>query len=116
MLLQNMETKEFFTYASNKYNTARYKIDTYHLFVERAVKLLRCGGLLGFITPNTFLKNIHAEPLRRFLLDDTRLREIMLFNYNVFSQARCGYLCVHHLTRRSERKEPIACVQGGRAI
>ena len=87
VLLQNMETKEFFTYASNKYNTARYKIDTYHLFVERAVKLLRCGGLLGFITPNTFLKNIHAEPLRRFLLDDTRLREIMLFNYNVFSQA-----------------------------
>ena len=82
-----METKEFFTYASNKYNTARYKIDTYHLFVERAVKLLRPGGLLGFITPNTFLKNIHAEPLRRLLLDDTRLREIMLFNYNVFSQA-----------------------------
>ena len=87
VLLQNLETKEFFDYAVNKYNTARYKIDTYQLFVERAVNLLAPNGKLGFITPNTFLKNIHAEPLRRLLLERTKLDEILLFNYNVFTQA-----------------------------
>ncbi len=87
VLLQNMDTKEFFTYAANRYSTARYKIDTYQLFVERAVNLMAPNGRLGFITPNTFLKNIHAEPMRRLLLDRTKLNEILLFNYNVFSQA-----------------------------
>ncbi|MBS1946029.1 MAG: N-6 DNA methylase, partial [Bacteroidetes bacterium] len=87
VLLQNLETKEFFTYASGVYETAKYKIDTYQLFMERAIKLLAPNGRLGFITPNTFLKNIHAEPLRRYLLDRTRLNDIVLFNYNVFKQA-----------------------------
>lgn len=100
VLLQSLETKEFFSYASNKYNTARYKIDTYQLFVERAINLLAPNGKLGFITPNTFLKNIHAEPLRRLLLDRTKLDEILLFNYNVFSQASVD-TCVFITTKAS---------------
>ncbi len=87
VLLQNLDTKEFFTYAAGRYATARYKIDTYQLFIERALKLLAPNGMLGFITPNTFLKNIHAEPLRRMLLEESKLDRILLLNYNVFSQA-----------------------------
>ena len=99
VLLQNMETKEFFGYAAGSYRTAKYKIDTYQLFMERAIhRLLAKDGRLGFITPNTFLKNIHAEPLRRLLLDDMKLDEIMLFNYNVFAQASVD-TCVLIATR-----------------
>lgn len=87
VLLQHIDTKEFFSYAAAKYQAARYKLDTYHLFMERAVGLLAKDGMLGYITPNTFLKNIHAEPLRRYLLDRTRFNQVLLFNYNVFSQA-----------------------------
>jgi type I restriction-modification system DNA methylase subunit len=87
VLLQNLETKEFFNYATNRFATARYKIDTYQLFVEQAANLLAQGGRLGFITPNTFLKNVHAEPMRRLLLERTKLDEILLFDYNVFAQA-----------------------------
>ncbi|MBZ0205929.1 MAG: N-6 DNA methylase [Flavobacteriales bacterium] len=87
VLLQNINEIDFFTYATNHYLTAKYKIDTYQLFIERSVHLTRTGGLLGYITPNTFLKNIHAEPLRRFILENTKLSEILLFDYNVFDQA-----------------------------
>lgn len=87
VLLQNLETKEFFNYATNRFSTARFKIDTYQLFVEQAANLLAQGGRLGFITPNTFLKNVHAEPMRRLLLERTKLDEILLFDYNVFAQA-----------------------------
>ena len=87
VMLQNLETREVFDYALRKFQSAKYKIDTYQLFTEQSIKLLKVQGLLGFITPNTFLKNIHAEPLRKFILDTTSIKEILLFNYSVFSAA-----------------------------
>ena len=87
VLLQNLETRESFDYASNKYQCAKYKIDTYQLFIESSINKLNRNGYLGFITPNTFLKNIHSEPMRKFLLDNTLIKELLLFNYSVFMSA-----------------------------
>jgi len=86
-MLQNLEKREVFEYSSKKYRSAKYKIDTYQLFIERSITLLRKDGLLGFITPNTFLKNIHAEPLRRLIIETTQLNELLIFNYSVFTSA-----------------------------
>jgi len=87
VMLQNIEIRRIFDYALKKFASAKYKIDTYQLFIEQAVKLLKNGGMLGFITPNTFLKNIHAEPLRKFILDQCAIKEFLLFNYSVFHAA-----------------------------
>lgn len=87
VMLQNLETREVFEYALRKFQSAKYKIDTYQIFTEQSIKLLKEQGLLGFITPNTFLKNIHAEPLRKYILDTTSIKEILLFNYSVFAAA-----------------------------
>ncbi|MEK0336466.1 MAG: N-6 DNA methylase, partial [Nitrosopumilus sp.] len=87
VMLQTLETRESFDYALKKYESAKYKIDTYQLFIELSVEILNDNGLMGFITPNTFLKNIHSEPLRNFLLQNTVLKEFMLFQYPVFSDA-----------------------------
>jgi len=87
IMLQNLETREVFEYALKKFRSAKYKIDTYQLFIEQAVKLLKNGGFLGFITPNSFLKNIHAEPIRKFIIDTTSIKEVLLFNYAVFAAA-----------------------------
>jgi tRNA1(Val) A37 N6-methylase TrmN6 len=87
VMLQKLETRSMFDYARNNYECAKYKIDTYQLFIEASVKILREKGLLGFIIPNTFLKNVHSEPLRRFILAKTSLSEIMVFDYSVFKAA-----------------------------
>ena len=87
VMLQNLEKREVFEYSAKKYKSAKYKIDTYQLFIERSITLLRENGLLGFITPNTFLKNIHAEPLRKLIIEKTQLNELMIFNYSVFQSA-----------------------------
>ncbi len=87
VMLQNLETREVFDYALRKFQSAKYKIDTYQIFTEQSIKLLKEQGLLGFITPNSFLKNIHAEPLRKYILDTTSIKEILLFNYSVFAAA-----------------------------
>ncbi len=87
VMLQNLETKEAFNYCSEKFQSAKYKIDTYQLFIEQSLNLLKGKGVLGFITPNTFLKNIHAEPLRKFILNNSVINEILLFKYSVFPEA-----------------------------
>ncbi len=43
--------------------------------------------MLDFITSNTFLKNIHLEPLRKHILENAIINEILLFNYSVFAAA-----------------------------
>jgi type I restriction-modification system DNA methylase subunit len=87
VMLQSLETKVVFDYTLKKYKSAKYKIDTYQLFTETSINLIKENGLIGFITPNTFLKNIHSEPLRKFILDNSSIKEILLFNYSVFDEA-----------------------------
>ena len=87
VMLQNLETREVFDYSLKKFESAKYKIDNYQLFIEASTKLLKENGYLSFITPNTFLKNVHSEPLRRYLLNKTTISEILLFNYSVFNAA-----------------------------
>jgi len=49
------------------YSTARGRFDLYLLFFEQALRLLKPGGRLVFITPEKFLYVRTAEPLRRAL-------------------------------------------------
>ncbi len=54
---------------SGEYHLAnRHTLDTYRLFIERSLRLVRQGGVLGFIVPSTVLGDLSAERLRRSLL------------------------------------------------
>ena len=84
VLLQNLDLAEISGYLSRKFTCARYKIDTYHLFMEQAWQQAKAGGLVGYITPNSFLRNKHAKSLRALLLQDSEITRIALFDYSVF--------------------------------
>jgi len=98
VLLQILERKEIFSYVADKYKSAHYKTDTYQLFIEKSVNILKPGGCLAYITPNTFLTNIHSEPLRKFILENTAIKEILLFYYKVFTHASVD-VCITFLIR-----------------
>jgi hypothetical protein len=74
-------------YFKRLYKIANYKLDTYHLFIERGVGLLGTGGRLGFITPSNYLTNNHLVPLRTFLLKETQPVEIIVIEDRVFAGA-----------------------------
>ena len=106
VMLQNLETREVFDYSLAKFKSAKYKIDTYQIFTEKSIKLLKIDGLIGFITPNTFLKNIHSEPLRKFILNNVMIKEFRLFNYSVFSSASvdtCIFIFKKGTTTKTDR-------------
>src|SRR6266704_2336248 len=61
--------------------------DTYQVFVERGVNLSRTGGKIGYITPNTFLRNKHARELRSLVLVSSNVDVLRVFYYSVFKGA-----------------------------
>jgi adenine-specific DNA-methyltransferase len=86
ILVQSFGDQNIFEYYKTNYQTATYKIDTYALFYEEGIKLLSLTGLLGYITPNTFLKNKHSKELRTILLSCS-INEIINFYIQVFEDA-----------------------------
>ena len=71
--------KEFgneYDYFIGNYDVAEYQFDIYVLFWERGIRLLKENGLIGLITPNTWLNNKGNIKLRRFILDNTAVLRI----------------------------------------
>jgi len=79
----NEETLNFY----KSFEVASYKIDLFHLFFERGTNILRDGGELGFITPNTYLSNKYIQKLRNFILKNTFIEEVINYNEIVFVDA-----------------------------
>jgi type I restriction-modification system DNA methylase subunit len=79
--------KEEKDYYHRSYDIANYQLNTYALFIEQSYRMLRPGGKLGFIIPNTWLTIISFEPLRRFLLEQTADLQIINVYGRVFDEA-----------------------------
>lgn len=80
-----------------------YVRETYSLFLYRCIQLLKEGGRLVFIIPDTFL-NLHLhKALRKHLLTKTAIQEILLFPSSFFPGVSFGYanLCIITLVRHS---------------
>ncbi len=56
--------------------TTRHTLDTYRLFIERSLNLVRHGGVIGFIVPSTILGDLSAEEIRRTLLLENSVRQV----------------------------------------
>jgi hypothetical protein len=75
------------TYLGKRFKTFVWRGESYLLFVERALELLRQGGQFGYIIPDTYLNLGFTKALREILLQNTRLREIVRLPSNIFSSA-----------------------------
>lgn len=69
--------------------SAQYKLNTYPLFIERGLELLRPGGVLGYILPDSFLTGRYFARLRRLLLRQTVL-ELTLIRKDFWVHGHVG--------------------------
>lgn len=51
--------------------------DLYIFFYEQGLKLLRPGGILTYVSPNTYFQATYGQKLRQFLAGKTRLRRVI---------------------------------------
>jgi type I restriction-modification system DNA methylase subunit len=66
--------KDFFV---EKYVSAKYQINTYLLFIEKTITLLKNNGIYGLIIPNAWLMVYSGEGLRKYLLETCNLYQII---------------------------------------
>ena len=78
--------------------------DIYVLFVERALELLKDGGVAGFILPNKFLNAEYGRGLRRLLSEKRVLFRLLDFrDYQVFDGVTT-YTCLLFVRKASSPK------------
>ncbi len=68
------DEKDYFV---SKYVSAKYQINTYLLFIEKSVLILKDSGIYGLIIPNSWLMMYSGEGLRKFLLETNKLNQII---------------------------------------
>jgi type I restriction-modification system DNA methylase subunit len=73
---ENMNQLEKDYYVKN-YKSANYKINTYLLFVEKAVELIKNNAYYGLIVPNAWLMVYSGQGLRQYILDNCKLYQII---------------------------------------
>lgn len=71
-------------YFKNTYSTYVWRGESYLLFVEQAFNLLKKGGLFSYIIPDTYLNLGFTQSLRTFLLQNSKLQNIVSLPSNVF--------------------------------
>ena len=60
------------------------KINLFALFILRAVKLTREYGLISYIVPNTILRTTTYDIIRKYILDQTKILQIIDLGGGVF--------------------------------
>jgi type I restriction-modification system DNA methylase subunit len=74
-------------YLKNHYQTSVWRGESYLLFIEKGIKLLKPNGYIGLIIPDTLLNLGFTQPAREFLLRNSKLQEIIRLPSSVFSGA-----------------------------
>ncbi|MHA1976998.1 MAG: TaqI-like C-terminal specificity domain-containing protein [Candidatus Hodarchaeales archaeon] len=79
----SIEEKNFY---KRTYKSIDPEVESYLLFVERSIHLLRDGGFLVFLIPNNFTTNYRYQVFREFLLESLVLKKIIMLDNNIFPQ------------------------------
>lgn len=74
-------------------------IDSYVAFIERSLTRLKTNGLLGYITPDTFLRKDNHLMIRKFLLENTQIVELIETG-PLFSKVRDTWCLVSTISKR----------------
>jgi type I restriction-modification system DNA methylase subunit len=69
------------------YEVSEYQLDTYILFGEKGVNLLKNRGVLGFIIPAVWVNSVYASQFRKFLTEKVAIEEIVVCEKNAFQDA-----------------------------
>ncbi|MCY4539705.1 MAG: N-6 DNA methylase [Chloroflexi bacterium] len=86
-----------------QYEVAQYKTDLYHLFFERGIRILKTDGILSLITPNPWLTQKFTNQLREYIVKNTRIVELVVFDHLVFKDANV-YTAITSLQKQTDNR------------
>lgn len=85
VLVQTIKDKALQKCYKDSFKVSSYKIDLYHLFIEKGFDMLKKEGTLIYINPSNFLTNNYTISLRDYLLQQNSLCSIINIEDDVFA-------------------------------
>ena len=76
------------------YKSAEYKINSYALFVELAINVLKTKGVQTYIIPSTILQNEYLKNIRKIIIEENQLINIVSFGNKVFDAVTDSIICI----------------------
>jgi len=80
-------SKEEDTYLRTYYTVANYQLDTYNLFIEKGLKILRDNGFLGFIIPSAWVASKYDLRFRKYLIEKSGIYNFVITPKQTFEDA-----------------------------
>jgi tRNA1(Val) A37 N6-methylase TrmN6/HAMP domain-containing protein len=74
-------------FINKHYETAQYQLDLYISFMEKGAKVLKNNGMLSYIVPNSWLKNLMFGKSRKYFLENLNFEIIIPNLDNIFVDA-----------------------------
>lgn len=74
-------------YLLSKYCSSMGRMNTFGFFIEQGINLLSEKGKLGFIIPNTILTQEYYQELRKLILKETHIDNIVSYENLIFADA-----------------------------
>ncbi len=106
MLQPHNTDQELLGFLNAHYEVASFKIDLFHLFIERSISILKDGGYLGLIVPNTFITNVYTEKLRKLIASQCKIIEIVVSSERMFVEAEVNNaIIILQKDQHAERRE-----------
>jgi hypothetical protein len=105
MVQPHNTAEEILSYFRSYYVAADFKIDLFHLFLQRGVSLIKKAGYLGFILPTTILNNVYVASLRSWITGRCCIEQIVVARGRVFADADV------HTSVVVLRSEPSAAIR-----
>lgn len=87
---------------------AAYKLNTYPLFLQRGIELLRPGGQLAFVVPDSLLLGKYFAGIRRYILETCCIEELTLIREDFWVHGRVGQTLLVILRREPEESRRTA--------
>jgi methylase of polypeptide subunit release factors len=88
-----------------KFQTAWGRLDLYQLFIEQGLQMLKEGGRLTFITPDTWLTANSSRRLRQYVAESFRLRAIERFERHDLFPGVATVPCVSVIERSAKARK-----------
>jgi hypothetical protein len=71
--------------------SAEYKLSTYAIFMNLSIINLCPSGILVYITPDTFLTGRYFSKVRSLILEECRIRKLVVFLKDFWEQGTIGF-------------------------
>ncbi|MGR3317948.1 MAG: Eco57I restriction-modification methylase domain-containing protein [Candidatus Anammoxibacter sp.] len=98
---------EEITHLKKNYHSFEYQINSFVLFMDKGIKVLNKFGKISYITPAVFLTQHYFKNIRKIILDDYSIDNILILNYKVFKDADTGDTCVFVLSNDKSKNNFI---------